>query len=115
MGKNLDAEITDEELKKLFEPFGTVSMSEVKKDDKGVSRGFGFVVLSTQEEGEKAAKEMNDTEVKGKKLGVGAAERRAGDETGKGKGKDGKGGKQQMQVQQQQMYMQQMAYMQQYA
>lgn len=112
--KNLAKEVTEVELKALFEPFGTVSIAQVKKDDDGASRGFGFVVMSTEDEGKKAIAEMNDKEMNGKKLAVGAAERREGtEEMGKGKGKGGKG--MDLQMQQQQMYMQQMAYMQQYA
>merc|ERR1712217_583451 len=62
--KNIPKDMTDEELKTLFDPFGTVSTAQVRKDDNGESRGFGFVVLSTEEEGRKAAKELNDKEVK---------------------------------------------------
>jgi len=77
-------------LKELFEPFGTVSMSEIKKNDNGESRGFGFVVLPGEKEGTEATKEMNGKEVEGTKLIVSAAERRATEEEDKGKGK-GKG------------------------
>merc|ERR1719203_2612141 len=62
-------------------------MAEIKKNDKGESRGFGFVVLPGEKEGTAAAKDMNGKEVKGTKLNVAAAERRATEEDGKGKGK----------------------------
>jgi len=79
--------MTEEELKKQFEPFGTVSMVEIKKNEKGESRGFGFVVLPGEKEGTAAAKEMNGKEVGGAKLSVAAAERRAPEDDAKGKGK----------------------------
>merc|ERR1719162_1015598 len=55
-------------------------MAEIKKNDKGESRGFGFVVLP-------GAKEVNGKEIEGTKLNVAAAERRATEEDDKGKGK----------------------------
>merc|ERR1712176_1084148 len=91
----------------LFSTFGTVKAAEVRKDDKGVGRGFGYVVLANEEEGKRAANEMNSKEVKGNKLSVAAAERRATDDA-KAKGK----GNAQM-TPQQMAYMQQMAYAQQ--
>lgn len=110
---------TEAELKALFEPFGTVTMAQVKVDDNGESRGFGFVVMSTQEEGEKAAADMNGKDVGGKELSVGAATRRDPPEEKGGKGVVGKGvGKSkgglapQADLQAQQVYMQQIAYMQ---
>jgi len=121
--KNL-GKMTEEELKSCFEQFGAVSMAEIKKDDKGASRGLGFVVLPSEKEGLAAAKEMNGKEINGTKLVVAAAERRpVEEEDGKGKGK-GKLGIQPAQPQyystaQQQWaaYSQytQMVYMQQYA
>lgn len=87
--KNLSADTTTEELKKCFEPFGTVVAAEVKFKDDGKSRGFGFVVFSSEDDSKKATAELHDREVAGKKLIVGPAERRE-DDGKKGKG-DGKG------------------------
>jgi hypothetical protein len=109
---------TEAELKALFEPFGTVTMAQVKVDDNGESRGFGFVVMSTQEEGEKAAADMNGKDIGGKELSVGAATRRdppeekGGKGVVKGAGKSKGGLAPQADLQAQQVYMQQIAYMQ---
>merc|ERR1711920_271648 len=84
--KNLAKESTEAELRTMFEAFGTILLGELKKDEKGESRGFGFVVLASEEEGKKAIAEMNDKEVSGNKLAVGAAERRDGGAGDKGKG-----------------------------
>merc|ERR1711920_834317 len=47
--KNLAKETTEAELRTMFEPFGKVSLAQLKKDEKGESRGFGFVVLASEE------------------------------------------------------------------
>lgn len=88
--KNLSNDTKTEELKALFDPFGTVSASEIKTYDDGSSRGFGFVILANEEEGKKAIAELNGKKIGGKELNVAPAERRAtDDDAGKGKGKQG--------------------------
>ncbi|PIO76630.1 hypothetical protein TELCIR_01276 [Teladorsagia circumcincta] len=44
---------TDEDFKKYFEAFGTVSFAEIKRGTDGSSKGFGFVQMSTLEEEDK--------------------------------------------------------------
>jgi len=87
--KNIPDEYASaEKLKALFAPFGTVADAQVKTKDDGSSRGFGYVVLKDEAEGEKAIKALNDTELEGKKLAVGPAERRQPDGEGRvGEGK----------------------------
>eukprot|EP00929_Paragymnodinium_shiwhaense_P024278 TRINITY_DN14994_c0_g1_i1.p1 TRINITY_DN14994_c0_g1~~TRINITY_DN14994_c0_g1_i1.p1 ORF type:complete len:304 (+),score=116.88 TRINITY_DN14994_c0_g1_i1:78-989(+) len=111
--KNLGNE-TGEQLKGMFDPFGTVTDAQVKTREDGKSRGFGFVIFSSEEEAQKAISEMHDKEHNGKKLSVAPAERRPQEDVplglgggmGKGKGK-GKGGmaEQQTMMQQQQAAM----------
>lgn len=84
--KNIPVDTTASELKKLFAPFGTVAAAEVKFKDDGKSRGFGYVIFPSDEEAHKATAAMNDSEVAGKKISVGPAERRPDDGKGKGKG-----------------------------
>jgi len=63
--------VTDERLKELFEPHGTVESAKVITDrytDR--SRGFGFVEMSTQQEAEQAVKALNATEIDGRSLTV---------------------------------------------
>jgi len=90
--KNLSHDTKTAELKALFDPFGTVSASEIKTYDDGSSRGFGFVILANEEEGKKAIAELNGKNIDGKELNVSPAERRAtNDDAGKGQGKGKQG------------------------
>jgi len=93
---------TAEKLKELFAPFGTVSDAQVKTNDDGSSRGFGYVVLKDEAEGKKAIDGLNGKEIGGKKLAVVVPERRPDDGKGKDKGKGkGKKGEDPWQMQQQ--------------
>lgn len=57
--KNLDDSIDDEQLRTLFVPYGTISSAKVMKDEKGNSKGFGFVCFSLPEEATRAVTELN--------------------------------------------------------
>ncbi|KAL3532017.1 hypothetical protein ACH5RR_005538 [Cinchona calisaya] len=48
--KNIDDAVTDEELREHFSPCGTIISAKLMRDDKGISKGFGFVCFSTPEE-----------------------------------------------------------------
>ena len=61
---SLPYSFTDEDLKKFFEDAGTVVSAKVIFDrDSGRSRGFGFVEMSTEEEGQKAIDELNGVNI----------------------------------------------------
>jgi RNA recognition motif-containing protein len=71
---NLNFNISDEELKELFEAFGEVSSSKVITDKiTGRSRGFGFVEMDDDEKGKEAIEKLNGTEFKGRELNVSVA------------------------------------------
>ncbi|KAK6588127.1 poly(a)-binding fabm [Cryptosporidium xiaoi] len=74
--KNLADSITEDDLRSLFEPFGTVSSVNIKVDESGVSRGFGFVSFLSPDEATKAITEMHLKLVRGKPLYVGLHERK---------------------------------------
>ncbi|KAJ3695450.1 hypothetical protein LUZ60_000827 [Juncus effusus] len=74
--KNLDDEITDEQLKELFDEFGTITSCKVMRDQNGISKGSAFVAFSTTEEASKALAEMNGKMVSGKPLYVAVAQRK---------------------------------------
>jgi len=64
----------DEDLKELFAPFGTVEECKVIMDrDSGRSKGFGFVEMPQQAEGEEAIKELDGKDVDGRNLRVNVA------------------------------------------
>ena len=71
---NLDFKIESHDLKELFEEFGTVASANVIRDKvTGKSRGFGFVEMPTDEEGQKAIDELNGSEYEGKNITVSVA------------------------------------------
>jgi len=74
--KNLEDDVDDEKLRAEFEPFGTVTSCKVMRDDKGTSKGFGFVCFSTPDEATKAVAEMNNKMIGTKPLYVSLAQRR---------------------------------------
>jgi RNA recognition motif-containing protein len=86
---------TSQELQELFASAGTVESAAVVEDrDTGRSRGFGFVEMSTKEEGAAAISQFNGKEVNGRALNVNEAkprENRAGGGGGRGFGGGGGG------------------------
>ncbi|KAF9053736.1 polyadenylate binding protein [Hymenopellis radicata] len=74
--KNLEDDVDDDKLRAEFEPFGTVTSCKVMRDDKGTSKGFGFVCYSSPDEATKAVAEMNNKMIGSKPLYVSLAQRR---------------------------------------
>lgn len=74
--KNLEDDVDDDKLRAEFEPFGTVTSCKVMRDEKGTSKGFGFVCFSTPDEATKAVAEMNNKMIGTKPLYVSLAQRR---------------------------------------
>jgi cold-inducible RNA-binding protein len=89
---NLSFQTSGEDLQQLFSQAGTVESASVVEDrDTGRSRGFGFVEMSTKEEGEAAIAQFNGKEVQGRALNVNEAKPRE-DRGGGGGGRGGFGG-----------------------
>ncbi|KAF1776617.1 Nucleotide-binding alpha-beta plait domain [Phytophthora cactorum] len=74
--KNLDDQLSDDELREAFTECGTITSSRVMRDPNGNSRGFGFVCFSTPEEANKAVAEMNGKLISGKPVYVALAQRK---------------------------------------
>ena len=71
---NIEWSTTVEELEALFSPYGIVTKVEIKKDfNTGKSRGYGFI---TMENADKAMKEINGKEFKGRNLKINDAHKR---------------------------------------
>jgi len=71
---NLSFHTTDDELRKLFAQFGTVTSAKVITDrETGRSRGFGFVEMESEKEGNEAMKKLDQKEIEGKVLSVSIA------------------------------------------
>lgn len=77
--KNLDDSVDDEKLREEFAAFGNITSAKVitvVKEDKTISKGFGFVCFTTPEEATKAVTEMNSKMVAGKPIYVALAQRK---------------------------------------
>ncbi len=65
---------TSDDLKQLFEKFGTVLRADVLQDRMtGRSRGFGFVEMENDAEADAAIKELDGSDMEGRKLVVNEA------------------------------------------
>lgn len=93
---NLSFNTTAEDLTELFGGVGTVQSANVIEDrETGRSRGFGFVEMSSNEEGQNAIEQFNGKEIDGRELKVNEAkpqENRGGSRGGFGGGRGGNRG-----------------------
>ncbi|KAG5855849.1 hypothetical protein ANANG_G00000980 [Anguilla anguilla] len=74
--KNFGEDMDDDRLKELFDKYGKTLSVKVMTDPTGKSRGFGFVSYEKHEDANKAVEEMNGTELNGKAVFVGRAQKR---------------------------------------
>ena len=89
----LSYQINDADLKELFEEYGTVSSAKIITDrDTGRSKGFGFVEMDDEAEGQRAIEELNDAEYDGRTLAVSVARPRTERTQGGGGGGYNRGG-----------------------
>jgi len=65
--KHLEDEVDEEMLKREFSTFGEVKSCKISVDEKGISRGFGFVCFSTPDEAQKAIIGLNSKILQGQK------------------------------------------------
>ena len=93
---NLDFNVSEDELRNLFATYGQVDRVTILTDrDTGRSRGFGFVEMTSGEDGEKAIAALNGTQLSGRTLNVNEARpkaERAGSGGGGGRDRGGRGG-----------------------
>jgi RNA recognition motif-containing protein len=108
---NLAQDVTEDDLRGVFEGFGQVQTINIIKDRfSGESKGFGFVEMPSSDEAKAAIEEANGTELKGKAIKVNEAHprpagggggprrggsggpRRSGDRRGGGSHRGGPGG-----------------------
>jgi RNA recognition motif-containing protein len=74
---NLSYSVDSASLERLFSPHGVVESASVITDrDTGRSKGFGFVEMSSNSEGEAAIKALNGAEHDGRPLTVNPAKPR---------------------------------------
>lgn len=71
---NLNYKVSENDLKGIFEEYGTVSSSRIITDKfSGRSKGFGFVTMEDQQEAEKAIKELNGATIENREIVVNEA------------------------------------------
>jgi len=89
---NLSYEVTEDDLNKAFADFGEVVSAKVIKDGySGKSKGFGFVEMSNNTEGEAAINALNGSEIKGRAVKVNEANARREGRSGGGGGRGRQG------------------------
>ncbi len=86
---NLSFNTSSQDLNEIFGAIGTVESTNIIEDrETGRSRGFGFVEMSSKEEGENAIAQLNGKEVDGRELKVNEAK----PQESRGGGGGGRGG-----------------------
>ena len=89
----LAREVDDQDLRDAFEAFGQVTSTKVIKDRyTGMSRGFGFVEMGTDDEAQAAIAALNGQDSNGRALTVNEAKPRE-ERSGGGYGGGGRGGR----------------------
>lgn len=74
--KNLEDDFDDDKLRGIFASYGTITSAKIMRDNKGNSKGFGFVCFTSPEEATRSVTEMNGKIVGSKPLYVALAQRK---------------------------------------
>ena len=92
---NLSFQTTEQDIRSLFEAHGSVDRVNVVTDrDSGQAKGFGFVEMTNDAEGDKAILALNGHELGGRALTINEARPKSesGGGGGRGRGYSGGGG-----------------------
>jgi cold-inducible RNA-binding protein len=90
---NLGYGVTDDQLRGMFAPYGSVQTAQVIVDrDTGRSKGFGFVEMASDPEAQAAIAGMNGQMSDGRSLTVNEAKPKESRSGGSGGGGYGRGG-----------------------
>jgi len=88
---NLSFQTSSDDLQQLFAQAGTVESASVVEDrETGRSRGFAFIEMSSQEEGENAISTLNAKEIDGREMIVNEAKPRENRSGGNSNGGGGR-------------------------
>ena len=89
---NMSYNVTEEDLKQAFEPFGEVESVRIIRDmHSGRSKGFGFVEMPGKSEAQSAIESLNGKELMGRTVKVNEARPRSEGRRG-GRGGGGRRG-----------------------
>ncbi|KAJ4760516.1 Polyadenylate-binding protein [Rhynchospora pubera] len=75
--KNLDEDIDEELIRLKFSQYGPIVSVMIKRDDSGVSKGFGFVCFENADSAKRAVESMNGVQLGNKTLYVSKAQKKA--------------------------------------
>jgi RNA recognition motif-containing protein len=90
---NLAYQVTEDQLREAFESFGQVESVAIIKDKySGQSKGFGFVEMPANAEGQAAIDSLNGKDFNGRAIKVNEAKPRTEGSQGRGGGRRGAGG-----------------------
>jgi RNA recognition motif-containing protein len=90
---NLNFSTTSESLQELFTAYGEVESTKIITDrESGRSRGFGFVEMPNDAEGQKAINELNNADYEGKTITVTIARPKTDRSSGGYNNRGGNGG-----------------------
>ena len=67
---NIAFECQEQDIYDIFAEVGSVGDVSLVRDDEGKNRGFGFVTMRTNEDGEKAIQELNGEAILGRNIAV---------------------------------------------
>ncbi len=71
---NLNYKVNEDELREVFEEYGTVDSAKVITDKySGRSKGFGFVEMTNQDEAQRAIEELNGASLGNREMVVNEA------------------------------------------
>ena len=77
---NLHYGITEDDFKEVFAEYGEVDSVKIIADKfSGRSKGFGFIEMPNDEDGQKAIEELNDADLKGRNMKVNQAREKSDD------------------------------------
>ena len=89
----LSFDTREDSLKQVFEEFGEVSSAKIIMDKfTGRSKGYGFIEMPNDEEGQNAINDLNDSELDGRNIVVKKAEPRENNRRNNRRGGGGYGG-----------------------
>ena len=88
---NLSRDVTEADLRALFEPFGKISSLSIIKDKfSGDSKGFAFIEMPVKEEADAAMKALHRNPLKGQSMDITEARPREPRKPGYGGHRDGR-------------------------
>ncbi|GKB70324.1 polyadenylate-binding protein 7, partial [Tanacetum coccineum] len=74
--KNIDDDVTEDQLRDHFRHFGTITSVKLMREDKGLIKGFGFICFSKPQEARRAVDTLHGYTFHKKPLYVAIAERK---------------------------------------